>query len=230
MSYYSCDYLRVGYRSHIRTYGVRVISEPANEQITLEEARLHLRLDSYNSPPEHEDDQWILDNIPTARAWCEFDSGRSLAPKVLEVSYPAFPHAWSNCLGDELRLPFGPIAGVDSVAYSDSDGAAQVMDSAVYTVDISSELGYVYPIVNTSWPSTSSRPNAVRVRYQAGYTTPLDSPNDFPLPKAFKSAMLLVLGHLYENREDSTELKLELLPKGASALMGVLPKLRLGMA
>ncbi len=223
------SYLCHSNRSHLRTYGLRVVTEPALEPITLDQARLHLRLDSYGSPPEHADDQWITDTIPAAREWCEFYSGRSLAPQVLEMTLQEFPHAWmSSFWSDDIRLPMGPIAGVESVYYTDETGAPILLDTSLYTVDVTSDIGYVYPIVNTSWPTTLRRPNAVRIRYHAGFTTDLDSPNDMPMPKRFTSAILLVLGHLYENRENTTELKLETLPLAASALLDA-NRLRLGM-
>lgn len=229
MNYFSYSYLGRYHQSHLRSYGLRVVTQPTNEQITLTQARLHLRLDSYGSPEEHADDQWILDTIPTAREWCEFYSGRALAPQVLELALPSFPHAWANCLGDDIKLPYGPIAGVQSVVYTDTSGADQTMDASTYTSDVSSDVGYVYPLINTCWPSTTNRHNAIRVRYNAGFTTDSDSPNDMPLPKRFRSAMLLVLGHLYENRENSTELKLEELPLGAKSLLDGM-RLRLGFA
>lgn len=231
MNYYpSCAYLSHAYHSRLRVYSLKVVTQPIVEQITLDQARLHLRLDSYGSPPEHADDQWITDTIPTAREWCEFYSGHSLASQVFELALPCFPHAWHrNYEADEIKLPMGPIAGVQSVIYTDEAGAEQTLDPANYVVDLTQDVGYVFPLINTSWPMTQGRGNAVRVRFNAGFTAENESPNDMPLPKRFRSAMLLVLGHLYENRENTTELKLETLPLAASSLMDGL-RLRLGFA
>lgn len=235
MNYYpNCEGLRHAYHARLRTYSLRVITEPVVEQITLDQARLHLRLDSYGSPPEHMDDSWITASIPAAREWCEFYSGRSLASQVIELALPRFPHAWSSYPNDEIHLPMGPIAGVQSVVYLDEAGAEQTLDPAAYAVDVSQDVGYVYPIINTSWPMTMSRPNAIRVRFNAGYTSPDESPDDMPLPKRYRSAMLLVLGHLYENREnvaaggDGATLLHEI-PLGAASLLDG-TRLRLGFA
>lgn len=226
-SYYG--YLRHGFHAHIRTYGARIVTLPTNEQITIEQARDHLRLDAYGSPLEHPDDAWLVLAIPAAREWCEFYSGRSLAPQVIDLTLPSFPRAWRQCLNDEVSLPFGPILGVESINYTDEAGVPQLLDTSTYQVDVSQDVGYVYPVINTSWPCTWQRPNAATIRYHAGYTTELDSPNDYPLPKRFYQAMLLVLGHLYENRENTTELKLETLPLGASSLLDGM-RLRTGFA
>lgn len=48
-------------------------------------------------------------------------------------------------------------------------------------------------------------------------------------PRSLRAAILLVLGHLYENREDSVEKALASIPNGADALMRPL-RVRLGMA
>ncbi len=229
------NYICHSHRLHMRSYGLQVISEPVNEPITLDQARLHMRLDSYGSPPEHADDQWILDNISTAREWCEFYSGRSLAPQIYQLTLNSFPHAWHQSYwADEIKLPMGPIAGVDSIIYTDVTGIDITVDTSEYTVDVSSDVGYIYPLINTCWPMAIGRHNAVRINYNAGYTTDLDSPNDMPLPKRFRSAMLLVLGYLYENRENAQAggdggTLLHDIPLGAAQLMDGM-RLRMGFA
>lgn len=223
---YLCDYRR----SRFDQRGLKVVTYPVLEQVTLEQARLHLRLDSYGSPSEHADDQWILDNIPTAREWCEFEHGSSMAPQVLELSMRRFPHAWiSQCTGDEIKLPMGPIAGVESISYIDAAGVLQTLGTEAYTCWLDSEPGYVYPIINTCWPVTADVVGAVRIRYHAGFTTPNDSPDDMPLPKFMRSSMLLTLGTLYENRENVTELNLNEFPQGARALL-MRDRMRTGFA
>jgi uncharacterized phiE125 gp8 family phage protein len=195
-------------------YSLRVVAQPTTEQITLEQARLHLRLDAYNSPPEHADDQELLDTIPTAREYCEMICGRSLAPQTLELALEAFP-PWGRygratvyvpgfsmmSPAPVVSLPMTPIAGIVSVKYYDSDGTLTTMSPALYGFD-TSEPARLYSRDGAGvWPATQAVPNAVLIRYQAGFDVPGDSPNDRPLPARYRSAMLLMLGHLYENRE-----------------------------
>jgi hypothetical protein len=229
---------------------VRVIV-PAQEQITLPEARLHLRMDDDgDSPAAHPDDAWLSGvGIPAAREYCEGWLGRALAPQTLELVQDSFSPAMvqHECVGrfsswclrrssescggssglDEVWLPMPPIASVDSLRYYDADGTLQTMSSSGYYVD--DYGGRIVLVSGTSWPTTQTRPNAVRVRYQAGYNLPDDSPLTNPLPYALKAAMLLVLGSLYEQREDSAEKAQQPIPLGAQSLM--MPyRLRLGMA
>ena len=113
-------------------------------------------------------------------------------------------------------------------AVNDSDGE---FDPADYVVD---DYGTPeQPVVlrpATSWPQVTKAPNTVKVRYRAGYQTEEDPDSDAPpLPRSLRAAILLVLGHLYENREDSVEKALASIPNGAEALMRPL-RVRLGMA
>lgn len=215
--------------------GLKIITPPTSEQITLEQARLHLRIDAYNSPPEHADDQWILDNIPSAREWCEDFTGRALAPQTLELAIGRFPgtlDGYGTLLspGPTIQLPMSPVTGITSLTYLDSAGVTQTIAASNYALDSYSQPPRLYGAYGTSWPSTQSIQNAVVVRYTAGYSIPGDSPQDFPLPASIRSAMLLVLGHLYENRENSADVKMEEIPLGAQSLLGGRNRVELGFA
>jgi len=211
----------------------KVITPPTAEPITLEEAHLHLRLDVYDSPPAHPDDPLILGQITAAREWIEKFTGRCMTARVLEMGLDAFPHRHHGhhrypdhrlglvYTGDvrhprPIRLLGGPVNGLDSIHYTDAAGVDQVMTDAQF--DSYEEPARVLPAAGASWPPTQIRMAAVKVRYSAGYSLPDDSPNLPPLPKPLKQAMLLVLGHLYENREDSVDVALESIPLGAQAL------------
>ena len=65
------------------------------------------------------------------------------------------------------------------------------------------------------WPSVTLKTlNAVVIRFVAGYT----SKNN--VPKEVRSAIKLLVGHLYENREEtSTDRVLEQIPMGIYALL-----------
>src|SRR6185369_13879861 len=96
---------------------LRQIGEVAGEQITLAQARLHLRLDDDgDSPPSHPDDPWLTDfGIPAAREWCEAYLGRALAPTVFELSLGAFPRALSYANWSALpeTTPSTPNASIE---------------------------------------------------------------------------------------------------------------------
>lgn len=185
------------------------------------EARLHLRLDDDgDSPAAHPDDTLIKALISAAREYCEGWLGRALAPQTVEYAIDVFPDG-------SIYLPMSPVVALTSVKYTDINAVVQTFTG--YDFDSYSEPSRVRLVVNGTWPTIYDTPNAVKVRYQAGYSLPGDSPNTNPLPFSLKAAMLLVLGSLYEQRENSSADKLEDIPLGAQALM-IPYRIRLAMA
>lgn len=212
----------------------KVITPPTAEPISLDEAHLHLRLDVYDSPPAHPDDPLILSLIQAAREWIEKFTGRSMTERLLEYAVDAFPghdrlggyrypnhrlgvvYRGDGIYPQPIRLPGGPVNSLETVGYVDGGGVVQTIGDAQF--DSYQEPARVLPASGGGWPSTQNAMGAVKVRYWAGYTLPGDSPSGTPLPKPLKHAMLLVLGHLYENREDSVDANLQSIPLGAQAL------------
>lgn len=188
------------------------------EPITLEEARNHLRLDADSDSDGHPDDS-LIENVylPAARQFCEDFLGWSIAYKTIELALDKFP--------DDFELLY-PANSIVSVKYIDSDGDEQTLDPDGYTLD-----GYSNPswlIINNgySWPSVSAVPNAVKVIYTTGYGVDSDADQ---VPFAIKAAILLQLGHLYENREDATDKPITSIANGVESLLRPL-RTRLGMA
>jgi uncharacterized phiE125 gp8 family phage protein len=173
----------------------KVITPPTAEPITIEEARLDLRVTPDDgSPPFHPDDTLIMSLVSAAREYCEQYVRRALAPQTVEVVLDDFPD-------NEIQLPMSPIASITSIKYIDGDGNQQTLSSGLYVLDNDQEPGWVLPLLNTEWPATYEVVNAVRVRYEVGYTSAQDSPNNRPLPAAIRAAMLLLVCNWYENRE-----------------------------
>jgi uncharacterized phiE125 gp8 family phage protein len=152
----------------------RVITPASVEPITLTDAKAHLRVDST------EDDTYISALISAARDYTEGFQKRSIAVQTLELTLDYFP----------LTIPLkrGPIQAVTSVKYTKADGSSVTIAPSEYLL---TSTGDIYPV--HCWPSaTLIRVEGVQVQYTAGYTT---------IPPATKQAMLLLIGHWYENRE-----------------------------
>lgn len=172
--------------------------------------RLHLKLDTVGSPPTNPDDALVEGLISTAREHAENYTGKILAAGTFVLALDEFPF-------DAIKLMTAPVTGVTSIQYVDTNGTLQTLASTKYTLDAYDEPCAVYPA--EPWPATKIVPNAVLITFTAGFTD-TQSPNPFPMPKAIKQAMLLTIGHLYENREaviDSRSL-LEL-PMGVTTLL-----------
>jgi uncharacterized phiE125 gp8 family phage protein len=186
----------------------KVTTPISTEPISLEEARAHLRIEAFGSPLEHPDDAYVTALISVARSWCEQYTQRALATQTIELVADDFMKS--------LALPFAPIQSVSSVEYIDTDGATQTLATSVYALDeYANEIKLKY---NQQYPATQAINNAVTVTYIAGYTNG-ESPDSYPLPASIKAAMLLIIGHLYENRQENTSVNMNSLPMGVMLLL-----------
>ena len=171
----------------------RIVSSPDMEPVlSLEEARLHVRVDAEGSPPTHPDDTLIQDYVQAATN--EIDGvegwlGRALVTQSWRLRLDYFP-AW------EIRLPLPPLQSVDAITYVDGDGVEQTLATANYRVVTSdSDPGRVEPAYGLSWPATRAQSGAVAITYTCGYGAPAD------VPEAIRTYVRLRLGQFYEHRE-----------------------------
>lgn len=183
----------------------RVITPPAViEPITTDDARLHLRL----GDDEIGNDALIAASITAAREYAEHYTGRSLAAKTLEMALDAFP-SW----GGEIELDMPPVTEVTSIKYDDTAGVEQTLSPSAWRFsDYGEAPRRVTPAYGTCWPSTRCQRNAVRILYTVGASC----------PQVAKNAILLIVGHLFENRQEvlaGTGLSATQVPMGAMALL-----------
>lgn len=169
------------------------ITDAAQEPLTLEEAKRHLKVD------DTEDDPLIASLITTVRQACEAECQRTLLDSTLELVADAFTPVL------QLRRP--RVIEVLSVSYTDPAGQLQTLPPDAWRLDADSEPARLEPAPGQAWPATRAQSAAVRVRYRAGYGA---SPAQ--VPAALKTWMLLQLGHLYAHREAATAGSLQPLP------------------
>ena len=163
---------------------IKVITPPALEPVTLGEARLHCRVDV------EDDDDVLLRLIMAAREYAEQRECRAYLTQTLELYLDCWPAR------NEIRLPRPPLQSVTSVKYYDEDDAEYTLSSTTYLVDSVSQPGRLVLKSGQSWPSATLRPaNAIVIRFVAGWASLGE------LPLRIKQAMLLLIGHWYENRE-----------------------------
>lgn len=167
---------------------LRLITAPAEPAVSLEEAKKHLRVD------HTDDDVLIAAYIEAATAHVDGLMGflgRALVDQVWELVLDAFP-------ANEIKVPLPPLIEVLSVKYDDSAGNEFTVNPSDYSVDNVSEPGWILPA--GSWPATFDGINAVRIRYRAGYLD-TSSPPVTKVPEDIKSAIKLIAGTLYAQRE-----------------------------
>ncbi len=216
-------------REALFQYGVVQVGEIDGEPITLETARAHCRVDTHEegSPPltVSDDDAWLTDiGIPVAREYIEAQLGVALAPRTVELVAASFPST-------SFTLPFGPVQSITSVIYLDADSVEQTMADTDYVLDDFSVPARLILATGASWPTSNGATGSVAVRYVTGYSLPEDSPQVIVLPKLAMSMMLLMLGHLYINRESTAEKAILEVPLGIESMAGLFPgRERLGFA
>lgn len=186
---------------------VWTISEPSSELITLEEARLHLKLDAEGSPLAHPDDALVEALITAARQSAENFMNAPVGECVRELRLSNF--------ASEIAIP-DRVVSITAVTYIDTNGSTQVVDSGDYELAGTPAAPILRPVYDGEWPTDiRDQDDAVRIRYTTGYST--GSPNT--LPAAIKAAMLLTIGHLYANRQAVAEKPAYELPLGVMSLL-----------
>lgn len=150
------------------------------------QAKSHLRVDGAD------DDTLIADIIKAARQYCEDYQNRAYVTQTWDLWLNAWPG------GDAIKIPLPPLQSVTSVKYYDTANAEAIMAPADYFVDNVTEPGRVVVAYGKTWPAASLRPaNSVTVRFIAGYG------DAAAVPQVIKQAMLLVIGDMYEHRENT---------------------------
>ena len=91
-----------------------------------------------------------------------------------------------------MLLPVAPIDSITEIEYADPDGADQTVAALDYTMSVSGLVGRVSPLAE--WPSTRIQLDAVRVECVVGWLTA-------SIPAGIKLAVMLLVGHWYNNRE-----------------------------
>lgn len=167
-----------------RVYNIKESVAPTTEPVSSAEAKLHSRVDHST------DDDIFTRLIEVARRQCEQISGWAFITRTYTVQLDQWPFY------PQIKLPYPPLQSVSSIEYVTDDGTNNTFDSANYIVDTHSTPGRIVLKLNESWPSeTLQVGGAITITYVAGF----GAAND--VPDQYKQAMLLLIGHLYENRE-----------------------------
>lgn len=155
----------------------RTAATTYTDVISLAEAKAHLRVDHST------DDTLITTLINTAGEVVEEYTGTFLS----SCSFVYYADHFSSV----MKIHAGPGVRISSVSYIKDDGTTQTWSSTHWHADVES---YPMRIQFEELPTeVDDRVHAVRISGDAGYTT---------VPSALKSAMLLIIGHLYEHRKD----------------------------
>jgi len=102
-----------------------------------------------------------------------------------------------------ISLNIAPIQSLTSIKYYDTDNSLQTLSTDNYDADVITEPGRIQVAYGYTWPSTYDRHNAVQVLFATGYSTSdTEATQQAAVPNIIKEAMLLHIGHNYDNRGD----------------------------
>jgi uncharacterized phiE125 gp8 family phage protein len=166
---------------------LRVIQGPAEEPLSSDEMRDHLRVTDTLEEP------LLVAYLTALRQLAEKQLDLAFLTQTLEWTIDTFPcYDETNPYG-ALVLPRQPLQSVVSLKYIDTAGAQQTWSPSLYLVDALQSR--IVPAYGQTWPQIRYQPSAIVVRYVAGYL------NLAALPEDLRQMMRLAVGTLFEFRE-----------------------------
>jgi uncharacterized phiE125 gp8 family phage protein len=188
----------------------------------IDELRKHLRIDYDVDSDGHPDDDMIMDvYLPAAIESCEAFLGQSISLKTIRRSMDVFP---DNAGAIEL---IDPVISVTSITYLSVEGINEVISSDAYILDNFSEPNFIVLKDGYDWPEVDEEPNAITIEFVSGYS--LTDEASESMPPMIKVAVLMQLGHLYENRENTSDKPSKEIAVGVESLLRPL-RSRMGFA
>jgi uncharacterized phiE125 gp8 family phage protein len=174
---------------------LRRTSAAATSPVALAQAKAHCRLD------DTAEDSLVNGYISAATDAIGEMSGRVMGEETWAASYAA--------ISGDLVLPKSPIRAVSSITYFDTENVQRSAEITDFYLFLGEDYATLRPKPGKNWPSTSIREDAITITFTAGYTV---------APPALVSAILLMIGHLYENRAATGDDVAEI-PLGVDALV-----------
>lgn len=178
-----------------------LITAPAQEPVGTSAINTHLRISG------SAEDALVGTYIAAARQYLENAQGRAYVSQTWDLYFDDWPP-------ELIHVPLPPLQSVTHIIGYHSAGTAATVAASVYQVDAVSEPGRVSLAYGKSWPGHALRAvNGFVIRFVAGEGTAGD------VSEVHKLMVKELVGHYYENREASTDTRVEELPLGLQALI-----------
>jgi uncharacterized phiE125 gp8 family phage protein len=184
------------------TTAIRLVSGPAVSPVSLSEAKAHLRVDS------NDEDAFISALIEAAVS--HVDGQGQLGRAMITQDWAQY----ENQSPGWVRLTMGPFQSLVSVEYYDADGVLQSATLSDFETRLDRDFVICKPKENKTWPNADTRQDAIKITYRAGFGS---SASD--VPAGIKHALLLLIGHWYENRMAVSDLKYQEVPVAVESLI-----------
>lgn len=166
--------------------------------LSLELAKMHLRIEDVGGDEDYQAqvDAELQDMIDAVQQYVDGPDG-VLGRALLAQSWKLYLDAWprdnqgGGRLAPTIQIPLRPLRAITSIAYIDPAGSAQTLDPSAYQV-LDGERAAICAAYGAGFPLVRRQPRAITITFSAGYDA---------APRPIVSAMKLMLGDLYVNRE-----------------------------
>ena len=160
----------------------RQLTEPATEPLSYSDVKAYLRLN------DDSEEAFVISLITVARQIVEGQIWRPLISQTWAMQFD-----YSEIGTNIYNINKAPLLSVTDVKYYDENDTLQTLAASQYEVDIYGSPAR-FRLINV--PKLKDRMNALQLNFTCGYT------NAAAVPSPIKQAMYLIIGHLYENRQD----------------------------
>ena len=184
---------------------LELTTAPTSELITTAEAKTHLRIDSSFT----DDDAYIDALIIAAREIVEAHTRIKWAGAEYTLWFDEFPAT------DIITINDIGYARTAAVKYFDTDGVEQTLNTSKFTLQGQTIPPRIWLKETASWPETRTDGPGVKIELEVGYTATTGNATPGPI----LAAMKLIIGHLYENRQDVVDRIQYTMPQGAAYLI-----------
>lgn len=175
-----------------------LVTAPAIEPVTVDQASAHLRVDSAD------DLAYIEELISVGRELADSITGRV----SIESTWKLIANSWTTLCGQPIGLiqlrdstqlvncatiHRSPLVSVESVKYIAAGASSTTtMSASDYAVITSAEPGIIQFL--KALPDLADRPDAIQIEFTAGYELPE------LVPAGLRHAIKMMVAHIYETR------------------------------
>lgn len=176
-----------------------LVTAAAECPVTLSEACAHLRIEAGDGYTTGDDDTYVNSLIQAATSYLDGKNGILLGRCMIKQT-------WSADIEDttvDFKFPLITVTKINKITYKDENEAAKTLSSTLYTL-------YDDTI---EWEEGLPYMDDVKVEFEVGY----GDADDVPAP--LKHAILLLIGHWYDNRNAVTGTNMSSVPTAFDALI-----------